>query len=159
MIYETCQERGRVTMDRHPRHAVSSPRRFLAAPRNHFWVWIVKPSGCHCRDALGGNNIVECRPILGALPLSLRRVIHYGAISGCHATTFELSIYLSIYLSIHVNTYIYIYIYTYNTMLYYIILFIIYHTILTSPFSELSKATRPSDSHPGGSTPRGVAVA
>ena len=21
------------------------------APRNHLWVWIVKPSGCHCIDA------------------------------------------------------------------------------------------------------------
>ena len=26
------------------------------APRNHFLVWIVKPSGCHCTDAFGGNK-------------------------------------------------------------------------------------------------------
>ena len=34
------------------------------APRNHLLVWIVKPSGCHCTDAFGGTNIVECRPPL-----------------------------------------------------------------------------------------------
>ena len=28
------------------------------APRNHFLVWIVKSPGCHCTDALGGE---ECR--------------------------------------------------------------------------------------------------
>ena len=38
------------------------------APRSHFSVWIVKPSGCHCTDAFGGRNIVECRPLSGALP-------------------------------------------------------------------------------------------
>ena len=42
------------------------------APRNRFLVRIVKPSGCRCTDACGGTNIVECRPLLGALPLSLR---------------------------------------------------------------------------------------
>ena len=26
------------------------------APRNHFLVRIVKPSGCHCTDAFGGNK-------------------------------------------------------------------------------------------------------
>ena len=26
------------------------------APRNHFLAWIVKPSGCHCTDAFGGNK-------------------------------------------------------------------------------------------------------
>ena len=26
------------------------------APRNHFLVWIVKPSGCHCTDAFGGKT-------------------------------------------------------------------------------------------------------
>ena len=39
------------------------------ALRNHFLVWTVKPSGCHCTDAFGGKDIVECRPLLGALPL------------------------------------------------------------------------------------------
>ena len=39
--------------------------------RNHFLAWNVKPSGCHCSDALGGKNIVACRPLLGALLLSL----------------------------------------------------------------------------------------
>ena len=27
------------------------------APRNHFSVWIVKPPGCHCTDALSGEQI------------------------------------------------------------------------------------------------------
>ena len=48
------------------------------APRNHFSVWIVKPSGCHCTDGHLTSrvftedqaNIVECRPPLGARPLS-----------------------------------------------------------------------------------------
>ena len=26
------------------------------APRKHFLVWIFKPSGCHCTDALGGKT-------------------------------------------------------------------------------------------------------
>ena len=35
------------------------------APRKHFLAWIVKPSGCHCTDAFGGEkHIVECRPLL-----------------------------------------------------------------------------------------------
>ena len=29
------------------------------APRNHFLVRIVKPSGCHCQDASDGNNFCE----------------------------------------------------------------------------------------------------
>ena len=29
------------------------------APRNHFLVWIVKPSGCHCTDAFGEKTIVD----------------------------------------------------------------------------------------------------
>ena len=41
------------------------------APRNHFLVWTVKSSGGHCTDAFGEKHIVECRPLLGALPLSL----------------------------------------------------------------------------------------
>ena len=41
------------------------------APMNHLLVWIVKPSGCDCTDVLGGNKSVKCRPLLGALPLSL----------------------------------------------------------------------------------------
>ena len=43
------------------------------APRNHLLVWIVKPSGCHCTDAFDGKNVVECPPLLGALPLSLTK--------------------------------------------------------------------------------------
>ena len=39
------------------------------APRKHFLLWTVKPSGCHCTDACGGNS---CRRVpnllLGALP-------------------------------------------------------------------------------------------
>ena len=41
------------------------------APRKHFLAWIVKPPSCHCTDAFGKKNIVECRPLLGALPPSL----------------------------------------------------------------------------------------
>ena len=26
------------------------------APKSHFLVWIVKPSGCHCTDAFGGDK-------------------------------------------------------------------------------------------------------
>ena len=48
------------------------------APRNHLLVRIVKPSGCHCTEwhltsgALTEDQqqIVECRPPLGALPPS-----------------------------------------------------------------------------------------
>ena len=41
------------------------------APRSHFLAWIVEPPGCHCTDALGGEkHIVECQPLLGALPPS-----------------------------------------------------------------------------------------
>ena len=32
------------------------------APRNHFLVWIVKPSGCHCTDAFGGNKYRSAVP-------------------------------------------------------------------------------------------------
>ena len=35
----------------------SAPRN--PAPRNHFWAWIVRPSGCHCTDAFGGTNISQ----------------------------------------------------------------------------------------------------
>ena len=45
------------------------------SPRNHFLVWIVKSSGCHCTDghltsrvSLRIQHFVECRPPLGALP-------------------------------------------------------------------------------------------
>ena len=31
----------------------SAPRN--PAPRNHFLVWIVQPSGCQCTDAFGGK--------------------------------------------------------------------------------------------------------
>ena len=40
------------------------------APRSHFLAQVVKPSGHRCADAFGGTKIVECRPLLGALPLS-----------------------------------------------------------------------------------------
>ena len=43
------------------------------AARKHLLVRIVKSPGCHCADASGGEkNIVECRPLLGALPPFLR---------------------------------------------------------------------------------------
>ena len=41
------------------------------APRNHFLVWIVKASGCRCTDGQVDKNIVGCRPLCRALPLSL----------------------------------------------------------------------------------------
>ena len=31
-------------------------REMGGAPKNHFLVWIVRPSGCHCTDAFGGDN-------------------------------------------------------------------------------------------------------
>ena len=45
------------------------------APRNHLLVGIAKPSGCHCTDALGRTTSVECRPLLGIVPLSLNQVV------------------------------------------------------------------------------------
>ena len=42
------------------------------APRNHFLVWIVQSPGCHCTDAFGGKQYRQCRPLLAALPPSLR---------------------------------------------------------------------------------------
>ena len=38
------------------------------APRNHFLVQIVKPSGCHCTDALGGEKY-------GRVPTPLRSTL------------------------------------------------------------------------------------
>ena len=32
------------------------------APRNHFLVWIVKPSGCHCTDAFGEKKSQSADP-------------------------------------------------------------------------------------------------
>ena len=60
------------------REMAGAPRNL--APGNHFlvWMWIVKPSGCHCTDAFGGKHIVECRPLSGALPLSLALSWHWG---------------------------------------------------------------------------------
>ena len=37
------------------------------APRSHFLAWLVKPQGCHCTDALGGEKVAERRPPLEAL--------------------------------------------------------------------------------------------
>ena len=28
------------------------------APRSHFWVWIVEPSGCHCTDGHLTSRVV-----------------------------------------------------------------------------------------------------
>ena len=47
------------------------------APRNHFLVWIVKPSGCHCTDGHLTSRVftedqqISCQSPLGALPLYL----------------------------------------------------------------------------------------
>ena len=104
------------------------------APRNHFLVWIVKPSGCHCTDAFGGTNIVECPPLSGALLLSLNTS---GTSKGrVHAYTFQQdatctcvpapegttdrrarplpscrTTYVCVYVCICTRVYIYIYIY------------------------------------------------
>ena len=32
-----------------------APRK--SAPRNHFWVWIIKPSGCHGRDGHSTSRV------------------------------------------------------------------------------------------------------
>ena len=41
------------------------------APRNHFWVWVVKPSGGHCTNAFGCGTSPfapsDSRRLLGAL--------------------------------------------------------------------------------------------
>ena len=62
------KERGEV------REMGGAPRNL--APRNHFLVQIVKPSGRHCADGHSTSRVftedqlivVECRPPLGALP-------------------------------------------------------------------------------------------
>ena len=63
MLYDIIREMG------------GAPRN--AAPRNHFLVWIVKPSGFHCTDGhltsrvfTEDQNIAQCRLPLGTLPLS-----------------------------------------------------------------------------------------
>ena len=68
-IYIYVRGSSRCTPTAVDREMGGAPRN--PAPRNRFLAWIVKPSGCHCTDASGGKNIVECRPLSGALPLSL----------------------------------------------------------------------------------------
>ena len=41
----------------------------IQAPRNHFLVWIVKPSGRHCTDALGGKTYRRVPTPLRDFPL------------------------------------------------------------------------------------------
>ena len=69
---------------------------------------MVKPSGCHCADAVGWKRAVaECRPLLGALPPSLSLIL-----TCC--TDVYIYIYITyIYIYTH-NIYIYIYIYIYT---------------------------------------------
>ena len=77
------------------------------APRNNFLVWILKPSGCHSTDAFGGTNILECRPLLGALPASLSEGGRSG--TGPESATAKPEsvdniyiIYIYIYIHIHI---------------------------------------------------------
>ena len=42
------------------------------APRNHFWCGLSNHKAATEQMHLVGKNIVECRPLLGALPLSLK---------------------------------------------------------------------------------------
>ena len=74
MASSTCGCEATVAFIREMAGAPRNP-----APRNHFSVWIVKPSGCHCTDALGGGNIVECRPLFGTLPLALHVIWRIAA--------------------------------------------------------------------------------
>ena len=37
---------------------------------NHLLLWIAESSGCHCTDAFGAANIVECRPLRSTSPFS-----------------------------------------------------------------------------------------
>ena len=85
------------------------------APRNHFLVWIVKPSGCHCTDGHltsrafteDPNRIVECRPPLGAPPLSLTCcAVHMYVLCICICICIHVCMYI-----INIDMYIYIYIY------------------------------------------------
>ena len=50
---------------------VGAPRN--PAPRNH--LQIVKPSGCHCTEASGGEKVAERRSLLGALPPAGARIL------------------------------------------------------------------------------------
>ena len=85
----------------HPRRGPATPpppRRLLIretggvhrnpAPRNHFLVWIVKPSGCHCADAVGVEK--TCRraptPLRGTFPLSELRLRREGLGAAAGAT-------------------------------------------------------------------------
>ena len=43
------------------------------APRNHLLVWIVKPSGCHRKDALGGKKSRRVPTALGSTSIFLWR--------------------------------------------------------------------------------------
>ena len=55
------------------------------APRNHCLAWIVKPPGCHCTDALGGNKYRRVPTPLGSTsPFSdeCRQETHQGEQGG-----------------------------------------------------------------------------
>ena len=67
----TANRKKRREMGGAPGNAAPRNHFLVWTPGNHLLVWIVKPSGCHCTDASGGKHSIACRPLLGALPLSL----------------------------------------------------------------------------------------
>ena len=96
------------------REMAGAPR--IPAPGNHFLTWIVKPSGCHCTDAIGGNKLclVTACGEAGGQSCALHAVrevsseVHWG-------TYIYIYIYIHIpyiYIYMHADIYIYIYIYT-----------------------------------------------
>ena len=64
----------------HVREMGGAPRN--PAPRNHFLVWIVKPSGCHCADAFDGKAYRRVPlPLRSPSPFSELRPVHLLRVS------------------------------------------------------------------------------
>ena len=115
------------------------------APRNHFLVWIVKPSGCHCTDGhLTSRVVTEDQQIswCAELPeehfLSLWHVLaifypslKYYTILYCTTLCYTLLYYAILYSTMLYSTILY-YNILYYTILYYAMLYytILYYTIL-----------------------------
>ena len=87
------------------------------APSNHFLVWMVKPSGCHCTDGhltsiffRGSKDIVECRPLLGAPPLSLTAFLREDGNGASVFIYYILLYYIYIYILLLYKLLVYKYI-------------------------------------------------